>query len=608
MEKFYKKIVVLMLLIMGLTYNSLYAQIAGWSAFGVTASQPSLPVSLSNENLTVGPIILGGGLSRGTLTNGFGAVQNEATPNFAGEGGGRYADQAEQHALSKDQYFEFDITAKPNYTLSLSALNFKIRISQTGRFFLLQYKVGNGTFKNAATRQQYVSNTNGDVGGSGFAQTAIALSDIAELNSISAGTKVTFRLYYGGSTNATTVTALGASASDTEYALSISGDLIPDQKIIGWQFGNPKSNGNELTYAASFIKTGLNVPTLVRGAGLRTTTANGITAILYPGAFVAGATHATTAVSASDIADAIAHDLYFAFEIKPLTNYKASLSKLRAKVRASGGGAKTWLWRYSTDNVNFTDLGTAYYNPNTIAGGVYMPEVDLSGITALQNILSTTTIYFRLYLQGANDDTGSSGIGVSTNEDAYMLSLNGTVESTLPVKLTKFTGENIGRNVRLNWATSSEKQNAYFEVLRIQKDKSPLSLGKVLGSGNSDEVKTYNFTDYSPLSGTNYYQLRQVDLNGDSELSEVIPVKVSLTSSELLAYFKDDVLNLSFEAENEGTVDLKLVDMSGRQVYKATVRLQTEKNELQVPTRLNKGIYVVSLSGNNISISKKIIK
>lgn len=609
MKKNAQKILTLMVLMVGLIYSSAFSQIAGWSAFGVTGTQTSLAVSLVNENLIVSDVTLGGGLQRGTYTNGFGAVQTEATPNFSGEGGGRYGDQAEQHALNKGQYFEFDVTARPNYTLSLSALTFKIRISQTGRFFLLQYKVGTGTFKNAAARQQYSSNADGDVGGSGFVQPAINLSDITELSSIGAGTKVTFRLYYGGSTNATTVTALGVSANDTEYALSVSGDLIPEQSIIGWQFGTPRSNGNELTYDASFTETGLDVSALVRGAGLRTTAANGTTPITYPGAFVAGATQATTVASAADIADAIANDLYFAFEIKPSTNYKASLSKLRTKVRASGGGAKTWLWRYSIDNVNFADLGTAYYNPNTATGGVYMPEVDLSGITALQNIPSTTTIYFRLYLQGSNGDTGSSGIGISANEDAYMLSLDGTVESTLPVRLISFTGKPSGNGIRLNWSTASETNNAYFEVLRIKEGKEPLVIGKVLGEGNSSIAKTYNFIDNAPGRSTNYYQLRQVDHNGNFELSNIITVSTNLIKSEFGAFFNGDVLNVLYEAKKAGTFELKLFDISGKHIYKKSVRIQSGKNELQAPIILNNGVYVISLVGDdNTVLSKKIIK
>ena len=596
MEKFYKKIVVLMLLIMGLTYNSLYAQIATWHTIGINDTTTPLLVAGTDFNLDATSVGIGDGLIRTTLGNAFSTSPKQPTTND---------DTGEQTAITNGDYFEFSVNAKNNYTLSVDDIAFKIRVSNTTRWFLLRYKVGTGAFQSVGTRVAFV----GAASGNGSLQT-IDVSSVAALQNVPAGTVVTFRIYHGGANNTSSTTAIGRSLTNLEAALSVNGNVKPataPTSILAWQLFNPLSVGNETSIDANVKQAGLETSSLIRGTGLRNKN-NSNQDVTYPGAFVAGAITATAVTATTDIADAISSNLYFAFEVRPSANYKASLSTLRSKIRASSGGAKNWLWRYSTDGTTFNDLGTVYYNAGTATAGVNMPDVDLSGIMALQNLTPSTTVYFRLYVQGANATTGSTGLGISTDENTYAISLNGTVESTLPVKLTKFTGENIGRNVRLNWATSSEKQNAYFEVLRIQKDNSPLSLGKVLGSGNSDEVKTYNFTDYSPLSGTNYYQLRQVDLNGDSELSEIIPVKVSLTSSELLAYFKDDVLNLSFEAENAGTVDLKLVDMSGRQVYKATVRLQTGKNELQFPTGLNKGIYVVSLSGNNISISKKIIK
>lgn len=601
MKKNVQKITTLMVLMVTLFYSAAYSQIAAWQANGVTSTQETLAPALADHNLTVTSISIGGGVKLSGLQNAFTVVPRtvKTTNDDAGE----------QTAIADNHYFEFSLTAKSNYKMSLKDVTFKIRASNSNRWLLLRYSIDNGTtFYSVAARAAYTGDSGG---GDGQVQPAIGLSGISDLQNVAAGTTVIFRLYHGGANNLSSTTGLGRSLSATEYCLSVTGNVEPvvaPTSILAWQFSSPKSGGNETSINANVIQTGLEPATLVRGAGLRTTNDGG-TPITFPGAFVAGAVTATTATSSADIADAIANDLYFAFEVKPSANYKVSLSTLRTKVRASGGGAKTWLWRYSTDNTNFNDIGTAYYNPGTATGGVYMPELDLTAITALQNITPATTIYFRLYLQGSNATTGSSGIGISSDDNGYVLSLNGTVESTLPVKLTSFTGKASGNSIRLNWATASENNNAYFEVLRIKEGKEPLVLGKVLGQGNSNVAKTYSFTDNSPERGTNYYQLRQVDHNGNSELSNVINVNATLIKSEFAAFFKDDVLNVLYQAEKAGTFKLKLFDISGHNIYQKTVRIQAGKNKLQAPVILSNGVYVISLAGdNNTVLSRKIIK
>lgn len=603
MKKIYKNFIVSTALILMLFGGAVHAQIAVWQAFGVTDTQVTLPISVTDFNLNATSVSIGEGLKRAPLPNGFGTLPIAATTNN---------DAGEQKAITDGDYFEFSIVAKNNYNVSVRDVAFKIRASNSNRWFLLRYKIADGEFLSAGARIPYNTNTatGGDSGGGDGQVHTIVTSAIAALQNVATGTTITFRLYHGGANNLTSSTALGRSTTELEAALSVNGNVKPSASptsILAWQLADPASLGNETSIDANVKHAGLETSSLVRGAGLRTVGSNNAD-ITFPGAFVAGAITATTVSTTTDISSAITNNQYFGFQVSPTVNYKASLATLRSKIRASGGGAKTWLWKYSTDGTNFNDLGTVYYNAGTATAGVNMPDVDLTAISALQNLTPSTTVYFRLYVQGSNATTGSTGLGISTDENTYAISLNGTVESTLPVKLTSFTGENSGRNVRLNWATASEKQNAYFEVLRIQADKPAASLGKVTGAGNSDATRTYTFTDYTPQNGTNYYQLRQVDQNGDFELSQIIPVKVSLSNAELLTYFKNEVLNLNFEVATAGNVNVNLVDISGRTIYKGTLRAQVGKNELQVPVTLNKGIYVISLNGDNISSSKKIIK
>jgi len=50
-------------------------------------------------------------------------------------------------------------------------------------------------------------------------------------------------------------------------------------------------------------------------------------------------------------------------------------------------------------------------------------------------------------------------------------------------------------------------------------------MGFVNGHGSTTEEKRYSFVDTEALSGSNYYRLRQVDLDGKEEFSSIIIVQ-----------------------------------------------------------------------------------
>jgi hypothetical protein len=99
-----------------------------------------------------------------------------------------------------------------------------------------------------------------------------------------------------------------------------------------------------------------------------------------------------------------------------------------------------------------------------------------------------------------------------------------TVSTPAPVELSGFEANSRNcSSVDLNWNTLSERNNAYFEVLRSSDGKEFLSLGKVEGT-NASQGSRYVFTDEKHLvSGSKYlYRLRQVDFDGKTTYHDVI--------------------------------------------------------------------------------------
>jgi len=90
----------------------------------------------------------------------------------------------------------------------------------------------------------------------------------------------------------------------------------------------------------------------------------------------------------------------------------------------------------------------------------------------------------------------------------------------LPVELSSFTASTNGSAVLLKWQTATEVNNHGFE---LEKVSAALAIyGFVKGSGNSNSLKYYSFTDNNISPGIYNYRLKQIDNNGNYKYSNVI--------------------------------------------------------------------------------------
>lgn len=88
----------------------------------------------------------------------------------------------------------------------------------------------------------------------------------------------------------------------------------------------------------------------------------------------------------------------------------------------------------------------------------------------------------------------------------------------------RFQGRNHGVINILEWATASEQNSEHFTVERSNDGGHFLPVLQVDAAGNSGSVIDYSANDPAPMPGMNYYRLRTTDIDGGSELSDVIAV------------------------------------------------------------------------------------
>jgi hypothetical protein len=98
--------------------------------------------------------------------------------------------------------------------------------------------------------------------------------------------------------------------------------------------------------------------------------------------------------------------------------------------------------------------------------------------------------------------------------------------SALPVELVEFDVKHVDDVNVLFWKTASEHNAAYFILKRsntLQFDENSV-IAQLDCVGNSTDEVSYTFNDKTYENQINYYQLTQVDLNGESTKYNVIAI------------------------------------------------------------------------------------
>mgnify|MGYP006893320077 FL=1 len=156
------------------------AVVAGWSFTGLTGYGASpLTATSSDANVTVG------GLTRGS---GMGTASTAAANAWGGSMGAARVDAAA--AITASQFATFTVTAAAGYAVSFSQIDaYNVRRSGTGPANgQWQYSVGSSAFSNIGSALAFTTTSGGTT------MSAVDLSGFSALQSVAAGSAVTFRM------------------------------------------------------------------------------------------------------------------------------------------------------------------------------------------------------------------------------------------------------------------------------------------------------------------------------------------------------------------------------------------------------------------------------
>lgn len=204
------------------------------------------------------------------------------------------------------------------------------------------------------------------------------------------------------------------------------------------------------------------------------------------------------------------------------------------------------------------------YNDGTRSGAVAAKKYDLYVGTALiSNDVSVNNTLGNLsqFKILTKNITGSPTLDF----DNFIIKNDFVV---LPIELIFFKAQHSGnQQVALTWATATEINSDFFVVERSRNAIDYTEISKINAVGNSSKTVNYQFVDESPLFGTNYYRLKQVDKDGEEQIFR--PQSVIISDEKIpFGVFPNPTNTSEFyvKVEDVDEATLVLFDLHGKNI------------------------------------------
>jgi hypothetical protein len=298
------------------------------------------------------------------------------------------------------------------------------------------------------------------------------------------------------------------------------------------------------------------------------------------------------------------------FDVKP-GNISLSVSNgntaTATGITTVSSNAAVILFAQANDNRSMTNWTTT--NPGSLTE-LYEDQYNGSGSKDL-------TVGAAWAIKSTFGSTGSGLVTLGSNIrwGALLVALKAPSQAPLPVTLTKFSVSKSGNDALLSWTTVTEINNDHFEIERSADGIYFTTIGTVAGSGNSSQLRNYQFTDQLEESSATiiYYRLKQVDIDGKSAYSKIVALRLNnLVIKNYSVYpnpFTSD-LKIQISSQKESGVLVQIHNAAGQLEITQKANLQSGDNIIIVQNlgALSPGLHLMKIVSPDGIVTEKIMK
>ncbi len=256
----------------------------------------------------------------------------------------------------------------------------------------------------------------------------------------------------------------------------------------------------------------------------------------------------------------------------------------------------------NTVNEATTPDANGIYEFTGVVPGTYELEFTSNQVTYIPTIKDCSGNAFDNDDSDISQNTGrTDAITVNAGDNNKTVYAGFIFESSLPVELLNFEAQLINSNqVLLKWVTASEINNRHFVVERSLDGNEFRPIGVVEGHGTTTQIHDYSLQDLNPFYGANYYRLKQVDLNGDAEYSNIETVIVSGNDLPDVIVYPNPVIKtatLRVVTPFETDAQIEIVNQAGQIMKTLTISAGANSKQIDL-SNYTAGVYFAYINYN----------
>ena len=181
----------------------------------------------------------------------------------------------------------------------------------------------------------------------------------------------------------------------------------------------------------------------------------------------------------------------------------------------------------------------------------------------------------------------------------YFRNLN-IASGPVPVRFTGLQAKAEPTGINLNWQVAEQVNVASYQVERSGNGQQFEVISRVPARTGGSSFQ-YQAMDRAVLTGVQFYRIRSVDLDGRTQLSDVVRVTVGKSAPALLSVFPNPApvsqLQVQVTLPQAGIIHWRLVDAQGRVAFQKQVSLPAGTQVLrpQIQGAFNSGLYQVQV-------------
>ncbi len=185
-------------------------------------------------------------------------------------------------------------------------------------------------------------------------------------------------------------------------------------------------------------------------------------------------------------------------------------------------------------------------------------------------------------------------------------------QTPLPIELLSFDAKPNQLGVLCSWVTATETNNDHFELERSKTGISFAKIGTMRGYGPGTSVHNmdYKFQDEDVCTGTVYYRLKQVDIDGRFTYSEIVAVSCKNSLLSIAPNPASSSLKLNFFESQAGNISVEVTDLLGQVVLTKSYVVEKGFNDRNIDISiLSNGVYylkLVSAGAENDQVARQI--